>query len=377
MAVFLECMDPIKPTTVADEDEEGIRSATKEQQADPTPTITDASTSNATSMGTTFPQPAKKRNFNFLRRHSAPVTGTVRASSSVVDDDDNSSVQSCSTLAADDDDRHPLCNDEITAKAGWLLKQTTRKKFNGHLAYHKRYFILDRALPSSTTGEGSEVGSVAAAAGKGSTVVASRSKHARLSWYDGLRSIHANDTVIVGADCVVRSLAVLDKPRSKKYHLELTVPGKRVYVLRANDPIVRDGWVTAIGAVVKEEKEKIRAGKMMDQGTGTSPPTSPFMPIEADDGIPRQHQVTTTTATATTTFAATMTVDVTSPPRILPSNHLVAIQTLYYHLHHDHHSGRCHQHGKTTYTSIPRLILLVLLVPLLVQIILEMTAYTS
>ena len=182
------------------------------------------------------------------------------------DDDDASSIQSCSTLAIDDDNLHPCCSEDTTVKAGWLLKQTTRKKITGHLAYNKRYFILDRTPLAST--EDNEEDEIDKSNDHDSS-------QAVLSWYDGLRSSSPNGSVVLDADCVVRGVPAMDKPQSRKYHLELTVPGKRVYVLRANDSTVRDAWVAALSAMVQEEKDKIRAANTTDHGTSVSPPFSP------------------------------------------------------------------------------------------------------
>lgn len=108
-----------------------------------------------------------------------------------------------------------------------------------------------------------------------------------LSWYESLKHTKAHDSLLVSADCIVRPLPTLDKPRSRKFHLELTVPGKRVYLLRANDPQVRDAWVAALDNVVKEAKERIRVANTIDEGTGASPPTtmSPHRP-QKEEALP-------------------------------------------------------------------------------------------
>jgi predicted Holliday junction resolvase-like endonuclease len=49
--------------------------------------------------------------------------------------------------------------------------------------------------------------------------------------------------------CQVRALPNMDKPQSRKFYLEITVPGKRVYILRTASEDDREAWVKVLHQV--------------------------------------------------------------------------------------------------------------------------------
>lgn len=76
------------------------------------------------------------------------------------------------------------------------------------------------------------------------------------------------------AQWIVRACPDKDKPKSNKFVWELTVPGVRIFVLRAQTEVARDAWVDILRAVLSDEMN-ITKKDMVDEGTIYSPPQSP------------------------------------------------------------------------------------------------------
>lgn len=139
--------------------------------------------------------------------------------------------------------------------AGWLSKQTTRKKISGRFAFTKRYFILRRI-----------------------------STDISLSWYESLKSEEPKgvlQTTVTSTgqspretQWIVRACPDKDKPMSNKFVWELTVPGVRIFVFRALSDVARDAWVDILKVVFSDEMGVTRK-EMVDEGTIYSPPRTP------------------------------------------------------------------------------------------------------
>lgn len=115
---------------------------------------------------------------------------------------------------------------------------------SGKPVYNRRYFILQGAEPGDAP-----------------------LQCARLVWYETNQSSKARDSVELTRECSARSLSGMDKPLHRKFHLELTVPGKRVFVLRASSADSRDEWIVAM--------ERAISATRVDESTGMSKPNSP------------------------------------------------------------------------------------------------------
>lgn len=123
-------------------------------------------------------------------------------------------------------------------------QSTKRKVLSGKPVYNRRYFILQGAEPGDAS-----------------------LQCARLVWYETNQSSKARDSVELTRECSARSLSGMDKPLHRKFHLELTVPGKRVFVLRASSADSRDEWIVAM--------ERAISATRVDESTGMSKPNSP------------------------------------------------------------------------------------------------------
>lgn len=141
----------------------------------------------------------------------------------------------------------------------WSMQSTKKKAFTGKPIYNRRYFIL-QAFGKDSSG-------------------------AMLSWYESNKAAKPSDSVEVTRQCSARALPAMDKPHHRKFHFELAIPDKRVYVLRTMSADSRAAWVSALSRAIAPPK--------VTEGTSTQGGAMVRVP-EGEDGEGRVEGADTT-----------------------------------------------------------------------------------